>query len=191
MCCSGNVVKFTSDDRFYGVVMVLSYFRPEAEYKSNGLDRSNTLYEQFDFFTPEFENVGLVPVLNSEYDFTCPDAAGVTLNGILGYAPPFSYLKTAVDKVHAGFYPTEYTAADSSVKSQYAPFAAWVAPRREKAIVRQGGLTQRAISSFYVDPSVYNNVFGVAASVSDTFINNVYVDIKAIRPMSELGLPQF
>lgn len=187
----GNKVKFTSDDRFYGVVMVVCYFRPEAEYKSNGLDRSNTLYEQFDFYTSEFANVGLVPVLNSEYDFTCPDAAGVTLNGILGYAPPFSYLKTAVDKVHAGFYPTEYTAADSSVKTQYAPFAAWVAPRREKAVVRQGGLTQRSIASFYVDPSVYNNVFGIAASLIDTFINNVYVDIKAIRPMTELGLPQF
>ena len=65
----------------------------------------------------------------------------------------------------------------------------WVSPRVEYSA---GG--SRMLKTFYVDPTLYNNVMSIFASAEQTkdyFLNNVFFDIKAIRPMSVLGLPQF
>ena len=52
----------------------------------------------------------------------------------------------------------------------------------------------RAISTFYISPKVYDTVMAVESDdtqLTDTFVNNVFFDVKAIRPMTVLGLPQF
>ena len=71
----------------YGVIMCIQSFIPENEYNALMVDKQNTMYEPFDFFTPEFQNIGLEAVTRSSYDF----AKNVDKrNDLLGYAYPHS-----------------------------------------------------------------------------------------------------
>lgn len=182
---NGNKIKF--DCRDYGVIMCISSFLPESEYKSNALDKANTLYEQFDFFTPAFQNIGLEAVSRSE----CSFADIASANSVLGYTPRYHQYKTAVDRCFGEFADTQvYLDATTETYSHAGSLKAWVSPRAEY-FTTEG---QRYLKSFYVNPAVYNNVFGVhvdGKQTTDQFLNNVFFDIKAIRPMSILGLPEF
>lgn len=182
---NGNKIKF--DCRDYGVIMCIASFLPESEYRSNALDKANTLYEQFDFFTPEFQNIGLEAVSLSECTFG--DIAYA--NSVLGYSPRYHQYKTAVDKCFGEFADTSvYLGSTTETYHHFGSLKAWVSPRSEY-VTLEG---QRYLKSFYVNPSVYNNVFGVrvdGTQLTDQFLNNVFFDIKAIRPMSVLGLPEF
>lgn len=182
---NGNKIKF--DCRDYGVIMCIASFLPESEYKSNALDKANTLYEQFDFFTPEFQNIGLEAVSRSE----CSLFDIASANTVIGYSPRYHQYKTAVDKCFGEFADTSaYLDSTTQVYEHVGSLKAWVSPRTEH-FTNDG---QRYLKTFYVNPSVYNNTFGVRADdkqISDQFLNNVYFDIKAIRPMSVLGLPEF
>ena len=182
---NGDKIKF--DCRDYGVIMCIASFLPESEYKSNALDKANTLYEQFDFFTPEFQNIGLEAVTNSEVSLF--DIAKA--NNVLGYSPRYHLYKTAVDKCFGEFADSSsYLDATTETYKHVGTLKAWVSPRAEYMTLNG----QRHLKTFYVNPSVYDNVFGVIASGnpnSDQFLNNVFFDIKAIRPMSVLGLPEF
>lgn len=180
------------DQGDYGIIMCVCYYTPENEYNAQMLDKANTLYEQFDFYTPEFENIGLEAVSRSQYDFSDNPA---NANNVLGYAPRYWMYKTALDKVHGEFM--------DSAGSGMGSLKYWVAPRHEIfANTGEGALKlgTRSLSTFYVDPAQLNNVFGVQIRPdnedlnnqdADPFMHNVFFDIKAIRPMSVLGLPQF
>ena len=182
---NGNKIKF--DCRDYGVIMCIASFLPESEYKSNALDKANTLYEQFDFFTPEFQNIGLEAVSLSE----CSLGDIASANKVIGYSPRYHQYKTAVDKCFGEFADTSaYLDSTTETYAHAGSLKAWVSPRTE--YVTLDG--QRYLKTFYVNPSVYNNVFGIRADgtqLTDQFLNNVFFDIKAIRPMSVLGLPEF
>lgn len=182
---SGNKLKF--DCRDYGVIMCIASFLPESEYVSNSLDKANTLFEQFDFFTPEFQNIGLEAVPSSEVSLFDP----AKYNNVLGYAPRYHMYKTAVDKVFGEFGDSAlYLDATIETYKHIGSLRPWVSPRTEYDSLEG----YRYLKTFYVSPNVYNDVFGVAVDSSqntDQFLHNVYFDIKAIRPMSVLGLPQF
>lgn len=109
----------------------------------------------------------------------------------MGYAPRYYSYKTALDKVH-GEFSTQYQGNSQFRVGSLAP---WVAPRTE-LLVRDDTHydSYRPLRTFYVQPSVFNNVFGVAADstqATDQFLINAYFDVKSIRPMTVLGLPQF
>ena len=177
----GNKIKF--DARDFGVIMCICSYLPESEYESNCLDKANTLYEQFDFFTDEFQNIGLEAVPQYLQDSFDP----ADWNIIIGFAPRYFMYKTAVDKTYGAFNRESQDYMGNFYKSGV--FQHWVSPRHEYRIG-----TFRNLRTFYVDPHVYDQVFGLSADstyATDHFLNNVFFDIKAIRPMSVLGLPEF
>lgn len=185
MVTNGSKLKVECKD--YGIIMCIASYLPESEYTSNALDKANTLYEQFDWFTPEFQNLGLEAVTHKEFDFSGQDTGQ---NSVIGYAPRYYMYKSAVDKVFGEFKDTESLYGQNMHGSKVAngTLEGWVSPRVELSAV------DRNIKTFYVDPTLYNNVMGIHASADqelDYFLHNVYFDIKAIRPMSVLGLPQF
>ena len=183
-----KIVFDLKDNGDYGVIMCICYYTPENEYNGIGIDKANTLYEQFDFFTPEFENIGLEAVERAFYDMAENPS---DRNDVLGYAPRYWMYKTALDKVHGAFIDTK----------TYGKLKYWCAPRHEVFTNSPDlKLGTRALSTFYVDPAQMNNIFGLALSPSsiqtqgldfDPFYHNVMFNVKAIRPMSVLGLPQF
>lgn len=189
----GDKITFDlGDNGDFGVIMCVCYYTPESEYNSDMVDKANTLYEQFDFFTWEFENIGLEAVSRAFYDISQhPDKRLQNL----GYAPRYWMYKTALDKVHGEFRDSDVVA--SSLRY-------WVAPRFEQFYSNAADkmkLGTRGIASFYVDPAQLNNVFSteirpdtdydVNYQMLDPFLHNVFFDVKAVRPMSVLGLPQF
>lgn len=186
-----NGRKITYKSRDFGIIMCIASILPESEYNSVMLDKANTLLEEFDYFTPEFENIGLEAIPFSQYNNNGPSTL---TNLVVGYAPRYWMYKTALDKVHGEFADvTAYLTSnpDYSVQGSLIP---WVTPRTAQFVASQSGTFARKLSTFYVQPNVFDNVFGVRADSSqatDEFLHNVFFDIKAIRPMSVLGLPQF
>ena len=84
---NGNKIKFECRD--FGIILCICSFTPQAEYCSNMIDKANTLYEQFDYFTPEFQNIGLEAVGKEFYDFSSlgfdslmPSVIGYTSNNV-------------------------------------------------------------------------------------------------------------
>ena len=183
MVTNGQKIKFDCQD--FGIVMCIASYLPESEYSSNALDKANTLHEQFDWFTPEFQNIGLEAVTRKEFDFSGQDT-GVNL--VCGYAPRYYMYKTAVDKVFGEFKPTESLTSQEIDVQVAGTLSPWVSPRIEYSAAL------RELRTFYVDPNIYDSVMAINATAdqkTDYFVNNVFFDIKAIRPMSVLGLPQF
>lgn len=182
----GNKIEFRARD--FGIIMCISSFVPENDYASGGLDKANMLHEQFDFFTPEFQNIGLEPVLQIEQSQSVYD----DWYAPLGFAPRYYHYKTAIDKVFGDFHDSSFTlqgvADKASISGTLRP---WVALRGDDA---QANVNGRPIDNFYVNPKMFNDVLGISYSgkqSQDYLLHSVYFDIKAIRPMSVLGLPQF
>jgi len=160
----------------FGVLMCLWSCTPEADYSSYGLDQNNTLIERFDYFTSEFENLGLQAVPQSIYNMFPGSVAQV-----IGYGPRYWNYKTALDKVHGEF---NYLRDGETSGSLYD----WATPRRD--------LTQDTnlptIGAYYINPRILDSIFAVACDntqKTDQFLVNVMLDIKAIRGMSVIGLP--
>lgn len=187
----GGKIEFKCND--FGVLCVVCYFRPEADYRSTMLDKANTLMNEFDFFTPEFQDLGLEAIPMSQYDLT----AFGNINSVMGYAPRYFHHKTALDKIHHGFFDSllYYNGVneDYSVENK-GYFNSWAAPRIEDLWTSDSGAIFRNKASFYVNPAVLDSIFGVESDSkpnTDQFICNCFLDIKAVRPMSVLGMPQF
>lgn len=197
---SGNTISFDCSD--FGVIVGCVYFRPESEYSSTMLDRANILSEPFDFFTPEFMNVGLDSIRMSDYSIA---DFHTNFNSNLGFAPQYWWYKTAFDKVHGEFARYYYNrlsrgSVDYDTLLFKGNMLPWVAPRNlhfERVLGQDDPL--RELRSLYVSPDVLDDVFavnyedtsGLFNKVVDTFIVNVAFDIKALRTMSVIGLPEF
>lgn len=161
----------------FGVLMCLYSCTPEADYASYGVDPNNTLIERFDYFTSEFENLGLQAVPQSIYNMF-EDA----FTQVIGYGPRYWNYKTALDKVHGEFnYRRDGTANSGSLYD-------WATPRRD--LTQDDNLP--TLGAYYVNPHILDSIFAVAAGDkqdTDQFLINVMLDIKAIRGMSVIGLP--
>lgn len=196
----GDTIQYDCKD--FGVILTISSFVPESEYSNNMIDKANRLYEKFDFFTPEYQNIGLESVAGVDLD---ANLFSNEQNKVLGYAPRYWMYKCAVDKVHGEFSRTPYMMPNQPVLSIDGTLRAWVAPRNE-FLVYSGfdgsgyHVKNRALPTFYCSPLVLDTIFGLTnvnnlndlgRQRTDCFLNNVYFDVKAVRPMSVLGLPQF
>lgn len=164
-----KVFKFKAND--FGVIMGISSLLPEAEYECSGVDRLNQLLESDDYFKPEYQNLGLEAV--GSYDFLVEDNLGLS---VLGYAPRYYGYKQKLDKVTDKYRHTG------------GQFRQWASPKYD--ILSTLGMNH-PLAGLYVNPALYNVNFVADVDTSDQFMNDQYWDIKAVRPMSELGLAQF
>ena len=161
----------------FGVLMCLYSLVPECDYSSYGLEQNNTLIERFDYFTSEYENLGLQAVPQSIYN----QFSGSTTQ-VIGYGPRYWNYKSALDKVHGEFNYRREGTADSGTLYD------WAIPRRD--LTDNNNLP--TLGAYYINPHVLDSIFAVEANdneSTDQFIVNAYFDIKAIRPMSVIGLP--
>lgn len=182
---SGQSVQFDATE--FGVIMCCYSCIPEADYNSDVLKRNLSFTQPFDFFTPEFENLGFEAVYGYELSqYNRPES-----HNVLGYAPRYSYYKTSYDEIHGEF-------------QSGGTLSAWTTPRIDfvsSALSR--GLTTRFLK---VDPRVMDSIFAMMQPQNqdekkgitlkdyctesyDQLLLNCYFDIKAVRPMSVIGLP--
>lgn len=180
-------IKFDSSD--FGIILVVQYIIPQAEYNSYMLDPHLANLTPEDHWIPAFENLGFSPVLGEYLN----NLQNRNLNRVLGYVPRYFEFKCDVDKVHGSFIDVS---SARSLGDTIVPFSGflgelthWVTPRTELQ-----STDTTLVRNFYVDPSVLDNVFLSASDGSystDQFICNTYLDVKAVRPLSVLGLPNF
>lgn len=180
-------IKFTSPD--FGILMCITSILPLSEYDGDCFDRDNQLIEPTDFYIPQFDRLGFEPVTLAEWD-TKPTWdngwATTPYNQIVGYSVRNHYLKTAVDRVYNNFRYNKSEAYWSCVRKPYFSYD----------VLQHNSNTFR---NYYVSPNVLNPLFDRQISLNESDPDKAYnedhfkcmcfYDIKALRPMSELGLP--
>lgn len=181
---SGKELNFKCSD--FGVIVCMQYMRPESEYASTMLDRVNTLNEPFDFASPEFCNVGLNSINNHDFNMMFGN-----VDSVIGYASQYWWYKTAIDKCH-GEYAKYRMLKSGNVSEFKGNSVMWCAPR-DITIVYDG---YRYKSSLYVTPDILDDMFDVKYfnqefGLENQLTFNTYFDIKAIRPLTVVGLPNF
>lgn len=194
---TSDTIKFDSSD--FGIILVVQYIVPQSEYNSYMLDPHLANLTPEDHWIPAFENLGFSPVIG-EYLNNLVGQSNSLLNRVIGYVPRYFEFKSDVDKVHGSFCEIASTSllrGTSSngvslvehVASYSGELTHWVTPRSDMQAT-----STTLTRNFYVDPAVLDNVFLVAADgtySTDQFICNTYLDVKAVRPLSVLGLPNF
>lgn len=165
----------------FGVLMCIMTILPTAEYDATGVDYGNTLSQPFDFFTKEFQDVSLQPLSRVQLDYQKATTAS-HINKNLGYVPMYAGYKTAVDKVFGSFMSGE-------------SLSYWASSRKDltTASLNVGSIGLRTMS-YYVDPYCLDGLFAINSDNTpdtDQFLCNLHFDVKALRNMSVLGLPQF
>lgn len=183
--------KISYDVKEHGVIMCIYSILPQTDYNAFYLDPMNRKLTREDYFQPEFQNLGMQPIVGMDFCFSAnagSSSSGFNPNSIMGYTSRYSEYKTARDVVFGEFM------SGRSLNN-------WVTPRvdlllsssfnktSEDASSRGVGLSS---SSFLVNPSVLDPVFSVRYNGSertDQFMINSYFDVKAVRPMSVSGLP--
>lgn len=171
-------IKFETQE--HGIIMGILSYVPEADYDCNGVSRFNTMSDAFDFFTPEFDDLGYQPTFGYELEL----GENMSASTVLGYNPRYAHYKTAFDEVHGAFRKGN-------------GLSAWVAQRvpSEQQKSYASGLST---AFFKVNPQILDSIMSVfppdseknkLSSEYDTFLCSADFQVTAIRPMSVYGLP--
>lgn len=196
----GRAFKYHSHD--FGIILGLMYVLPETEYESYMVEPMNTKLESFDYFKPDFQNLGLQPVFNFDFNFM-PTLNGSYNDAVLGYMARYWEYKTSIDKVHGEFYsnlpfdlnqglfaqlpPSVGSVGSNVFASRVGAFSQFVTPRSSNSF------RLLVLNSLYVEPTSVDGIFYEMSNEyqsTDQFKVNMYHDVKCILPMSVIGLPQ-
>ncbi len=170
---NGEKLIFNSGER-HGYLYCIAYIMPQAEYDANMIDKSLVRSEPFDHYVPAFENLGMEPIQKFELNARGNSAV---FDSVLGYAPRYHEYKQRFDKVYGEFMVGN-------------TLSSWVSVRRDLAGIANSGVIPTQY--FYVNPACLDTIFAASATGSqqtDQFMLNVNFNFKAVRPMSDLGLP--
>lgn len=87
-----------------GIVIGMHYFIPDAEYDSSFIEDFNSKLDRSDYFMPEYDSLGMMPLMSKNLPFDCSTITGLPdLNTVLGYQARYLEYKTRVNKVHGLF----------------------------------------------------------------------------------------
>lgn len=165
----------------YCIIMCIYHALPLLDYAISGQDPQLLCTSVEDLPIPEFDNIGMEAVpattlLNSNrFD-------GTLVNDFLGYNPRYWPWKSKIDRVHGAFTTT---------------LRDWVAPIDDSYLYKwfnskNGKAASVSWPFFKVNPNTLDSIFAVAADSiweSDQFLINCDVSCKAVRPLSQDGMP--
>lgn len=180
--------KFSTND--FGMVLFLAYVIPESMYNSYRLDPHLVNLDVESRFIPQLQNLGFEPIFGDSLNmFTSDEIRTRTI----GFAPSYLEFKTDIDLAHGDFCDLVFPLRDQDNLSVNAPYVGsrshWVALRTDLQLEKT-----TEVRDFYINPAVLDNVFSFDVGAdfdSDQFICATNISVKAIRQLSELGLPQF
>lgn len=171
---NGEKIRYEATE--FGIIMTIASIEPMCLYTDAGVSAFNTKVEHFDYYTQEVESLGFAPVPWSHLNGFVPMGEASEDNPIAGYAPRYWEYKTDIDRVHGEF------GFDGSL-------ASWTIMRHDLVNYGFSGVT---IPEFYINPSIVDSIFGVNSNLNentDQFWLTCVFDVKAVQPMSVLGLP--
>lgn len=142
-----------------GIVMCCMSVVPRTGYYQ-GIRKDFFKNSPYDYFIPNFENIGEQEIFNKEIF-----GHSLNPNGVFGYTPRYSEYKYSNDEVHGEFTDTS--------------FLSWHAAR--------SFVTQPNLNAEFVRVGDYDRLFAVQDEPQ--FFVDIYNYIKASRPMSKYGNP--
>ena len=171
---NGHKIKFNVGKR-WGYLMAIAYIVPQSEYNAVGIDKQLVRSTPDSHYMPAFANLGLEPVF--KFELNAGGSASV-FDKTLGFSTRYHEYKTRVDKVYCNF------------KSS-GSLSHWCSSRRDLASIANSGSIP--VSYLYVNPNVLDTIFYSQSDGTldtDQFMINCNFSVKAVRSMSDLGLPQ-
>lgn len=187
-------VSFNARD--FGVCMCIVTIVPQSGYDSYMLDKKLTKGSSpFDYWTPEFDSVGLQPITASELNFCARKGSLKGCNVSLGYHARYSEYKYMVSKSFH-LFEHNHTGADGAVNGA---FSSYVTNRfdMQRIDFEDSGDSpvQPLFSRFfrYVNPSVLSSIFVQETPSIDSpqFICTFGFYGTKVSNMSLLGMPRF
>lgn len=193
---NGSKVRFKTTD--FGIIMCVCYIVKDSEIDAYQLERTWQLTEAWDFPYPEFQNISLDAVTRSQGNNFLDYNNDNPGTDVIGYLPRYMEYKTSLDRVHGEFHSAlpvgfknretlpRYTGIYARMRANaQGVFSDWVTPRKNL-------LDFKDLSYLYQQADCADNVFKVAATSrqdSDPFLINAYFDVKAVQPLTVIGLP--
>lgn len=178
--------RFEFEAPSHGVLMAVYYARPVADYYQSGVDKLNTLTESVDWFKPEFDNLGQVPLFGAQTRFEADEPS--SNSQIVGWQYRYSELKYKANTIHGNM--------------SYIPnFKIWSTGKYP--------LNDNHLSNYLVNPNYLNNIMMVdyvSTPVpndlgdnlttysqlfgTDPLLHQIYFDVRKASKMSTFGLPE-
>lgn len=164
----------------HGMLVAIYSCVPEVTYSNLGIDRLDTYLHNYDFFVPEYDNLGMQPLF--KYQCTPELSDDVDAAKIVGWQYRYSELKTK--------FPRAFAALASNLSY-------WTVLRDLKDI--SAGTTRDELEDYLVQPDVIDTIMSVnyrtGASPSDIYtgdplLHEFYIDCRKASKMSEYSLPQ-
>lgn len=176
----------TFDAKEHGVLMCIYSALPAMQYDSSRVDPFVHKTSRGDFFIPEFENLGMQPLMDFNITDHSNDEPSATTDDLkfsgghpLGWQLRYSEYKTAIDVNHGQF-------------GYSGPLSFWTISRnRALSDTFAGG--SLSISDLKVSPKSVDSVFAVnynGKQVTDQLFGGCYFGITKISDMSVDGLPR-
>lgn len=176
---SGNG-RVVFDAKEHGVLMCIYSLVPDFQFDSLRIDPMVCKTNRFDYFTPEFENLGMQP-LQAQYVSNVYGTASENHAAVLGWQPRYSEYKTAVDVNHGQF-------VGKGPLSHYA-----VSRMRSANYVKNVWNGKFKLRHIKIDPSWLNDVFVTnynGKETTDCVFGGCYFNIVKVSDMSVDGMPR-
>lgn len=158
------------DAKEHCILMCIYSLIPTVNYDSYRIDPMVSKINRFDYFTPEFENLGMQP-LQSQF------VSSFGKSVALGYQPRYSEYKTAVDVNHGQF--------------NYKDSLSYFSPGHFRKL--KSGLSKLTVDMLKINPNVLNDVFAVdynGYENTDCVYGGCNFHITKISDMSVDGMPR-
>lgn len=178
--------KFDFEAPCHGVLMAVYYARPVADYYQKGIDKLNTLIESVDWFKPEFDNLGQVPLFKAQVAFD-PEDSDVN-SEIVGWWYRYSEIKAKPNSIHGNMsyidnfkiWSTGKAPISSSSLSHFL-----VNPNYLNSIMMVDYESKPATAGLGNNATTFSQLFG-----TDPLLHQIYFDVRKASKMSTFGLPQ-
>lgn len=168
---SGSSKQFTRFFEEHGYIIGLVTVVPVAAY-FQGLPRKFTKFDRFDYYWPQFANLGEQSILNQELYFEALDVQGRNEKEF-GYTPRYAEYKQIQSSIHGDFRSSLDFWHDAR------KFASRPALNSEFITVKPTG-----------QDTGINRIFAVTdTDFEDHLWIHIYNNIKAVRPMPKFGVP--
>lgn len=146
--------------REHGHLMILAAVESDVVYQQ-GLDRKFSKRDRFDYYFPEFANLGEQPVMEREIFLSSANAKS---NKVFGYTPRYRELREGYDKI-SGLMRSNVTSGKQSLDVWHLGQKFSNAPQLNSEFIESNTPLDRV----------------VAVPTEDNILLNVYFDIKATR----------
>lgn len=174
-----NYVHFKNSTNCRYIVMAIYHIKPQLDFPAIGLNPQLFRVEPFDYYTPEFQNIGLAPVFANRLAIGVGQTKS-NASKVLGYAPRFLDYKISYDEVHGQL-------RSDGVNKEWS-----IALDDER--VRSMAFSDDSPNYLWykVKPNCLDNMFLLQSNgseVRDNFLCYFDLNIRFVRKMSVDGLP--